>query len=93
MNLKSEYIIINRINNVLNAKYEKDPDFSKQIKDWAFFVSVPMLIKLKREASNYTGLPIPITLMREVELEILGCAVFASDGLGDDTIYFGKILK
>ena len=92
MELKSEYII-NRMNIALNEKYEKDPDFSKQRKHWAFFVSVPMMIELKRDASNYTGLPIPITLMHEVELEVLGCKVFASDGLVNDTICFGKILK
>lgn len=92
MDLKSEYII-NRINIALNAKYEKDPDFSKQRKDWAFFVSVPMFIELKRDASDYIGLPMPIVLMEQVELEVLGCKVFASDGLKNNDIYFAKKLQ
>jgi len=92
MDLKSEYII-NKINQTLNAKYEENPDFSKSRKDWAFFVSVPAFLKLKKDVSKYLGLPMPIVMMREVELEVFGCKVFASDGLDGNGIYFGKILK
>lgn len=91
MNIKVE-CAINKINNLLNAKYEKDPDFSKQKKNWAFFVSVPMFIELKREADNFSGLG-AIVLMHEVSLEILGSAVFASDGLEENDIYFAEKFK
>ena len=85
-------VIMSKLNLVLNGKYEKDPDFSKKRKDWAFFVSVPMFLELKGAASDFLRLPLPLGKMKEVELEILGCKIFASDGIEADTIYFGKIL-
>jgi len=85
-------IIISKLNLVLNAKYEEDPDFSKKRKDWAFFVSIPMFLELKKAASDFLRLPLPLAIMKEVELEILGCKIFTSDGVEADTIYFGKIL-
>jgi len=91
MNIKVEYTI-NKMNNLLNAKYEKNPDFDKQKKNWAFFVSIPLFIKLKRAAGDYTGVG-AIVLIREVSLEIFGSAVFASDSLEENDIYFAEKFK
>lgn len=86
-------IVIDKMNRLLNAKYKKDPDFSKRRKNWAFFVSLPKLIELKREAGNFTGVGVLVALMREVNCEILGCKVFGVDGLEDNDIYFAKKLN
>ena len=91
MDFKAE-IVINRMNNILNTKYEKDPDFSRQRKDWAFFVSVPTFVTLKYKAGEYTSTG-SIAVMRGIELEVLGCSVFTSDGLEDNDIYFAKKLQ
>lgn len=84
--------IISKINKLLNEKYEKDFWFSEKRKNWAFFVSLPVLIELKREAGDYAGVG-SMTLMREVKPRILGREVFGVDGLDDDTIYFTKKLS
>jgi len=92
MNPKVENAI-DRINNILNAKYEKNPNFSDQRKDWTFFVSQPTLMILKRAAGKHLHLDIIDALIGEVNLTILGCEVFGVHGLDDNIIYFAEKLK
>jgi len=92
MNFKAE-VIVHRINNISNAKYIGDPDLADKRKNYAFFVSVPAFMELKHAASEYTGIDCQVALMREIELEVLGFSVFASDGIDGDVIYFAEKYK
>ena len=90
MNSKLEMLIF-KINTILNKKYEQNPEtnFSDQRKKLAIFVSVPTFLELKCEANRFIGTN--NILIDKVSLKILGCSIFASDGIIDDnTFYFGE---
>ena len=68
MDLKTRDII-DKMNNILNEKYEKNPeqDFSEQRKKWAFFVSSLTLRILKKEAGKHLHLDIIDKLVYDLE--------------------------
>jgi len=92
MNPKAENVVF-RMNNILNAKYEENPNFSDQRKNWTFFVSQPTLIILKGAAGKHLHLDIIDALLGEVNLTVLGCEVLGVHGLDDNSIYFAEKLK
>ena len=92
MDLKAQNII-GEISDILNAQYVKYPDFSDQREKWAFFVSQPVLITLKKAAGKFLHLDIIDRLIDEVTLEILGYEIFGVHGLEDNVICFSKKYK
>jgi len=82
--------IVDRMNNILNAKYKKDSNFFDQRKNWAFFVSQMMVVILKKAAGKFLHLDIIDKLIGEVNLEVLGYEVFGVHGLEDNVIYFAE---
>lgn len=93
MNLNKTMDVVSRMNDILNMKYEEDSKFSDQIKDWAFFVSLPILIELKESAGYYLNVAIVMSIHEMCNLEVLGCKVFGVENLDNNIIYFAEIHK